>query len=61
MEKTTIAVEDGTFALTLGGDHSVAIGSVAGVMRAQPDAAVVWVVGSRSLEIRVGSFLSFDE
>lgn len=41
------AVEDGIragrFALTLGGDHSVGIGTVAGALRARPDASVVWV------------------
>jgi len=32
--------------LTLGGDHSIAIGSLAGVLKARPDTAVVWVVSS---------------
>jgi arginase len=31
------------FALTLGGDHSVAMGSIAGVLAAKPDTAVIWV------------------
>lgn len=33
----------GKFALTLGGDHSIGIGTVAGVLRARPNASVVWV------------------
>lgn len=31
-------------ALTLGGDHSIGIGSVAGALKAKPETAVVWVV-----------------
>lgn len=33
----------GHFVLTLGGDHSVAMGSLAGVLRARPSAGVLWV------------------
>lgn len=33
----------GNFVLTLGGDHSVAMGSISGIMRARPDLRVVWV------------------
>ena len=33
----------GDFVLTLGGDHSVAVGSVAASVRAHPDVVVVWV------------------
>mmetsp|Transcript_44248 Transcript_44248/g.100001 ORF Transcript_44248/g.100001 Transcript_44248/m.100001 type:complete len:386 (-) Transcript_44248:186-1343(-) len=33
----------GQFVLTLGGDHSIAVGSVAGVLAAHPNLGVVWV------------------
>ncbi|GAO50607.1 Ureohydrolase [Saitoella complicata NRRL Y-17804] len=33
----------GEFPLTVGGDHSLAIGTVSGVMAAYPDACLVWV------------------
>lgn len=33
----------GDFALTLGGDHSVAIGSVAAVLSRYPDAGLLWI------------------
>jgi arginase len=31
------------FILTLGGDHSIALGSITGVLRARPDTALIWV------------------
>lgn len=37
------ASQAGNFVLTLGGDHSVAMGSIAGIMAARPDLGVVWV------------------
>jgi arginase len=33
----------GEFALTLGGDHSLAIGTVSGVFAAYPDACLIWI------------------
>jgi len=33
----------GDFVLTVGGDHSIAAGSIAGILAAQPDTFVVWV------------------
>lgn len=33
----------GHLALTLGGDHSIGVGSVAGALKARPESAVVWV------------------
>lgn len=41
----TVAREaaDEKFVLTVGGDHSIGIGTVSGVLRANPDASVVWV------------------
>ncbi len=34
---------DQCFTLTLGGDHSIALGSITGVLRARPDTALIWV------------------
>lgn len=42
-EAVRAACEAGQFALTLGGDHSLAIGSIAGTMSKYPDAGVIWV------------------
>jgi arginase len=33
----------GTFVLTVGGDHAMALGSVTGIHRARPDMALIWV------------------
>jgi len=33
----------GRFPLILGGDHSIGIGSLAGIMRAKPETGVIWV------------------
>ena len=33
----------GHFPLILGGDHSIAVGSLAGILRAKPDTGVIWV------------------
>lgn len=35
--------KQGKFVLTLGGDHSIAMGSIAGLQQARPDTAVIWV------------------
>lgn len=37
------AAARGDFLLTLGGDHSVALGSIAGLLRARPSLSVLWV------------------
>jgi len=37
------AKQDGSFVLTVGGDHSIAAGSIAGVMKHRPDTAVIWI------------------
>ncbi|CAN0317660.1 unnamed protein product, partial [Phaeothamnion confervicola] len=37
------AAADGRFVLTLGGDHSVSLGSVAGVLRVRPETCILWV------------------
>lgn len=36
-------LSDGRFSLVLGGDHSVGIGSIAGVLMNNPDVGVIWV------------------
>lgn len=33
----------GDFVLTIGGDHSVAAGSIAGILAVRPETFVVWV------------------
>ena len=35
--------EDNKFPLTIGGDHSIAIGTLSGVVKAHPDACVIWI------------------
>ncbi|KAK9466809.1 hypothetical protein V1512DRAFT_262399 [Lipomyces arxii] len=37
------SVKAGTFALTIGGDHSLAIGTVSGVFSQFPDACLLWI------------------
>jgi len=41
--KVQHTMADGSFCLTLGGDHSIAAGSIAGVLKNNPDTFVVWV------------------
>jgi len=36
-------IENGEFPLILGGDHSIALGSVAAVMKAHPGVGIIWV------------------
>lgn len=42
-ESTYRIAKEGKFVLNLGGDHSIGTGSVSGILRAYPDAAIVWV------------------
>lgn len=37
------AAREGDFVLSLGGDHSIAMGSLGGMLRARPNLSVVWV------------------
>lgn len=37
------SAKSGTVPLTLGGDHSLGLGTVAGTLRAHPDAALIWI------------------
>jgi arginase len=41
--KVQDVVEDGRFPLVLGGDHSIAMGSITGVTRARGEHGVIWV------------------
>lgn len=42
-EAVSAATKKGKIPLTLGGDHSIAIGTVAGVQEAHPDAVLLWI------------------
>lgn len=35
--------KEGRFVLTVGGDHSIALGSIAGILKARPDVRILWV------------------
>ena len=45
----------GRFPLILGGDHSIGIGSLAGILRARPDTGVIWVDAHADLNTPTGS------
>jgi arginase len=38
-----VSSKEGAFTLTLGGDHSIAIGSIGGALLSRPDLGVIWV------------------
>jgi arginase len=42
-EEVSKAAKKGAFPLTIGGDHSIGTGTIAGVQSAHPDACVIWV------------------
>jgi arginase len=42
-EKTYERAKAGDFVLTIGGDHAIAIGSLAGIIKARPDTGIIWV------------------
>jgi len=42
-EKVHSAAVQNKFVFTVGGDHSIAAGSIAAVLKARPDTAVIWV------------------
>lgn len=42
-EETEAIARRDEFVLTIGGDHSIACGSLAGILRARPDTGVIWV------------------
>lgn len=48
VEKT---IHDGRFPLILGGDHSIGVGSLTGILRARPNAGVIWVDAHADLNI----------
>ena len=41
--ETEQAAKRGEFALTIGGDHSVALGSIFGLLKARPETGIIWV------------------
>lgn len=45
------AIDDGTFPLLIGGDHSIAAGSLAGLLKARPNTGVIWVDAHADLNI----------
>ena len=42
-ERVEAQARAGDFCLTLGGDHSMAMGSIPGILAARPDTALIWV------------------
>jgi arginase len=42
-ERVATVAGEGKFCLTLGGDHSIAMGSISGMVKTRPDVSVVWV------------------
>jgi arginase len=36
-------IKEGHFPLILGGDHSIGVGSLTGILRARPDTGIIWV------------------
>lgn len=40
---TKTSADENSFTLTLGGDHSIAIGSIGGALLSKPDLGVIWV------------------
>eukprot|EP00461_Guttulinopsis_vulgaris_P001950 UN01951 len=42
-EKVANALNKNDFMLTIGGDHSIAMGSIAGVLKARPNTGIIWV------------------
>eukprot|EP00929_Paragymnodinium_shiwhaense_P008268 TRINITY_DN112217_c0_g1_i1.p1 TRINITY_DN112217_c0_g1~~TRINITY_DN112217_c0_g1_i1.p1 ORF type:complete len:367 (+),score=106.97 TRINITY_DN112217_c0_g1_i1:76-1176(+) len=41
--KVAEAAKEGKFVLTVGGDHSIGSGTIAGMLEARPETAVIWV------------------
>lgn len=41
----------GRFPLILGGDHSIGLGSLAGILRAKPETGVIWVDAHADLNV----------
>ena len=54
-EATHAKALQGRFVLSLGGDHSLALGSVAGVLKARPDTRVLWVDAHADINTPQGS------
>jgi len=54
-QRTEKAASDGDFVLTVGGDHSVALGTLFGVLKARPDTGVLWVDAHADLHTPLSS------
>nr|AGT02710.1 arginase [Strigomonas galati] len=52
---TSKAAREGKMPLTIGGDHSVAIGTVAGTLSQHPDAGVLWIDAHSDINTMTGS------
>jgi len=50
-EKVETALTKGRFPLILGGDHSVGIGSLAGLLKARPNTGVLWIDAHADLNV----------
>ncbi|CAM9441485.1 unnamed protein product [Chrysoparadoxa australica] len=50
-EITAKKATEGRLVLTLGGDHSVSMGSLAGVLKARPNTGVIWVDAHADLNV----------
>ena len=42
-DKVEEKIREGYFPLILGGDHSIGIGSLTGILRARPNTGIIWV------------------
>lgn len=42
-EKVELVLREGKFPLVIGGDHSISIGTLAGVARVKPGAGIIWI------------------
>eukprot|EP00455_Lapot_gusevi_P002333 TRINITY_DN1091_c0_g1_i3.p1 TRINITY_DN1091_c0_g1~~TRINITY_DN1091_c0_g1_i3.p1 ORF type:complete len:354 (+),score=111.54 TRINITY_DN1091_c0_g1_i3:74-1063(+) len=47
--------KNGKFTLVMGGDHSIAIGSISAILRARPDVGVIWVDAHADLNTNLTS------
>lgn len=54
-EQTKIAAASASFVLVLGGDHSIAIGSIAAMASVYPDIAIIWFDAHADINMAMGS------
>ena len=53
--KTEHAAANGDFVMTVGGDHSIALGSLFGILKARPETGVLWVDAHADLHTPLSS------